>query len=220
MVWEYVFEPRHIRIWGHWIPNYAPQSNEAATSRYIMFSSVGNPAALSVDTETRKIALRYYKAIHFRCRLSPPDKLALPKARDLAPGSAWWWSRDPSLVSGSFAYVSGRIGDIVEIWLDNLNASNALLRPNSPRLDFSSPDCFQIIWRRDCGGHLFDRADTSVLCDAAPFHWHVLGSYPRSERILRIKCGQKQHAVGDVISRAGAFRCRLCGDRLGGSVEL
>lgn len=61
MVWEHVFEPRDVKIWGQWIHDYGPQSHSAAVSRYANRSLASSPAALSVDRQTRAIAFRYYR---------------------------------------------------------------------------------------------------------------------------------------------------------------
>lgn len=228
MIWEHAFEPRHVRIWGQWIRNYAPQSHDTATSRYVMRSSECNPAALSVDTETRAIALRVYKPIQFRCRLTENDELALLNAGDMRPGSRWWWWRDFSLVSESLAYFNRQAGDTMEIDFVDQNVHYIHLSPKSRALDFSSPDHFQILRMKGCS-HKFDRVVTSVLWPTARFRWHILGSLTtRSadsahiEAILRLKCDQERHGAGDfkVVSEAGAVRCRLCGKRLAWGIQL
>lgn len=221
MIWEHAFEPRHVRIWGQWIRNYAPQSHDAATSRYVIRSSERNPAALSVDTETRGIALRSYKPIQFRCRLTTTDELVLLNAGDIRPGSRWWWWRDFSLVSESLAYFNNRAGDTVEIDFVNQNAHYVHLSPKSRGLDFSSPDHFQVLRTMGCS-HTFDRVVTSVLWPTAPFRWHILGSLADVEAILRFKCDQERHGAGDfkVVCEAGAILCRLCGRRLAWGIQL
>lgn len=62
MVWEHAFERRHINIWGQCIPNYASRSNDAPTSRYVIKLSECNPVALSLDRETRAMALSSVEA--------------------------------------------------------------------------------------------------------------------------------------------------------------
>lgn len=222
MIWEYAFEPRHVRIWGQWIRNYAPQSHDAATSRYVIRSSECNPAALSVDAETRGIALRYYKPVQFRCHLTPTDELVLQKARDMR------WLHDVSLVSESLAYFNKRAGDTMEVDLVNKNAHYIHISPKSRGLDFSSPDHFQVLRMKGCC-HKFDRVVTSVLWPTARFRWHVLGSSTThcagsagTEAILRLACEQERHGAGDfkVVSEAGAIRCRLCGERLAWRIQL
>lgn len=228
MIWEHAFERRHVRIWGQWTPNYAPESNEAATSTYMIKSSTSNPAALAVDRETRAIALRFYKPIQFRCHLNPTDKLALLKARDVQPGSVWWWLHDLSLVSESLAYFNTRIGDTMTIDLVNQNAYYTQFSPKTAGLDFSSPDHFQVFRFKDCSYH-FDRIVTSGLCPTERIRWYVLGrSAARgddsadTEGLIRIKCEREQHSCGDVVSVSGAgvIRCRLCGNRLAWAIEL
>lgn len=228
MIWEHAFEPRHVRIWGQWIPNYAPQSHDAATSRYVIRSSESNPAALSVDTETRAIALRFYKPIQFRCRLTTRDELGLLNAGDMRPGSLWWWWQRFSLVSESLAYFNKQPGDSMKIDFVSQNVHCIHLSPKSRGLDFSSPDHFQILRIKGCR-HNFDRIVTSVLWPTARFRWHILGSLTTRcadsadiEAILRLKCEQERHGAGDfkVVSEAGAIRCRLCGKRLAWGIQL
>lgn len=177
MVWEHVFEPRYIRIWGQWVPNYAPQSNDAPTSRYVIRSSECNPAALSVDTETRAIALRFHRALQFRCRLTLRVKLALEKVSDDSLGSLWCYLRnlsDISLVSESLVYYSTRMGDTVAMDFVNPNAYYVCFPPKRCAVDFSSPNDFQILGMKGCR-HDFDRIVTSVLWPRAHFRWHILG---------------------------------------------
>lgn len=231
MVWEHAFEPRRIRIWGQWIPNYASRSNDAPTSRYVIKSSECNPAALSVDRETRAMAFRCYRPIQFRCRLTLGDRLALEKASDESPRSLWCYLRnvsDISLVAESLAYFSRRLGDTVDMDLVNRHAYYAYLLPNSRALDFSSSDHFQILRMKGCR-HDFDHVVTSVLWPTAYFHWHILGNLttgpPESaqiEAILRLRCDQERHGSGDfkIISESGAIRCRLCGKRLAWGIQL
>lgn len=228
MIWEHAFEPRHVRIWGQWIRNYAPQSHDAATSRYVIRSSECNPAALSVDTETRAITLRSYKSIQFRCRLTTKDQLVLLNDGDMRPGSLWGWWQDFSLVSESLAYFNKRAGDTMEIDFVNQNAHYIHLSPKSRGLDFSSPNHFQILRMKGCS-HNFDLAVTSVLWPTARFRWHILGSLTTRcadsadiEAILRLKCDQERHGAGDfkAVSDVGAIRCRLCGKRLAWGIQL
>lgn len=231
MIWEHAFEPRRIRISGHWIPNYAPQSRDASNSRYVIKSSECNPAALSVHRETRAMALRYYRPLQFRCRLTLRDRLALEKASDEGPGSLWCYVRnvsDISLVAGSLAYFSRRIGDTVDMDLVNRHAYYTYLSTNSRALDFSSSDHFQILRVKGCR-HDFNYVVTSVLWPTAHFRWHVLGSLtkdpPKSakfEAILRLRCDQGRHGSVDfkIISESGAIRCRLCGKRLAWAIQL
>lgn len=225
MVWEHAFEPRQVRISGQWIPNYSPQSNDAPTSRYVIRSSECNPAALSVDRETRAMALRSYSAIQFRCRLPLGDKSALEKASDENPESLWCHLRnvsDISLVAESLIYFSGSIGDTVAMVLANHHAYYVCLPPKGHALDSSSSDHFQILrmkgWKHD-----FDHIVTSVLWPTVHFRWHILGKLKtappdsaRIEAILCLRCDQERHGSGDfkIMSESGAIRCRLCGERL------
>lgn len=231
MIWEHSFEPRHVRIWGQWIPNYAPQSKHATTSRYAIRSSARNPVALSVDTRSRAVALRHYEAIQFRCQLTFNDQQALVNAHDLRPGTLWWYLRDSShlsLVSESLAYFNTKIGDTVDINLVNHNAYHVSPSPNSHALDFSSPDHFQILRMKGCR-YDFDRAVTSVLWPEARLRWHILGTLTNHcansedcEAILQLRCAQARHGSGDfkVVSETGAIRCRLCGRRLAWGFQL
>lgn len=145
MIWEHAFEPRQVRLWGQWIPNYLSQSNDAATSRYVIRSSVCNPAALSVDSETRGIGLRFYRPIQFRCDLNLAEVLALRRARHPNAASSQCWLWDISLVSDSLAFFNARVGDTMTIDLANQNAYHVRLSPKSIGLDFSFPEDFQLL---------------------------------------------------------------------------
>lgn len=218
MVWEHAFERRHIRIWGQCILNHASRSNDAPTSRYVIKLSECNPAAVSVDRDTRAIALRYYRPMQFRCRLSLGDRLALERASDESPGSLWCYLRnasDISLVADSLAYCSRRIGDTVAMHLVNGHTYYAYLSPNSRALDFSSSDHLQILRMTGCG-HDSERVATSVLWPTAHFRWHILGNLttgpPESaefEAILRLRCDEERHGSDDfkIITVSGAIRC-------------
>lgn len=122
MICEHAFEPRHVKIWGQWIPNYKPGSHYAENSRYAIKSPVRNLAALSVNAATRAIALRFYRPMQFRCRLTIADKAVLKIIHNVASGPSTRWFEVPLLVSDSLAYFNTQIGDTVHVDLANENA--------------------------------------------------------------------------------------------------
>lgn len=224
IIWEHAFEHRRVRIWGQWIPNYLPHSADAPTSRYVIRSSACNPPALSVNSETRAIALRFYQPIQFRCRLSQSDKLALQRSRK--PNAASWqyslW--DLSLVSDSLAFINANVGDIMDIDLVNDSAYHARVFPESIALDFSFPETFQLLRLKRRRRHHTDRVVTSVLWHALRFRWHVVGylvvPFVGLERILRINCREDCHDFNEVVPKTDAILCRLCGKRLAWALQV
>lgn len=220
MIWEHVFESRQVRIWGQWIPNYLPESNEAPTSRYVIRSSTRNPAALSVSRETRQIALQFYKAIQFRYLLTVPEKLALQRARHPDSASFQHALRDMVLVSDSLAFFSARAGDTVHYAFANENPYHACVSYKRISLDFSFPENFQILRLREPSDEP-DRVVTSSFWGTLRFRWHVVGQLRAPlfgtecpEYVLRIRCEEDRHELEELVPERGAGLCRLCGERL------
>lgn len=222
MIWEHVFELRRVRIWGQWVPNYLPHSGDAATSRYVIRSSACNPAALSVNTETRAIALQFYKPIQFRCHLSQTDKLALQRSR-IPNTASFQYSWDLSLVSDSLAFFNAKVGDTMDIDLANDNAYHARIYPKSIALDFSFPESFQLL-RLKRRRRQTDRVVTSVLWHTLRFRWHIVGHlvipFASLERILRINCKEDFHNFNEVVPKSDVILCRLCGKRLARALQV
>jgi hypothetical protein len=226
MIWEHAFERRHVRIWGQWIPNYLPQSTDAPTSRYVIRSSACNPPALSVNSETRGIALRFFRPIQFRHHLSLAEEIAPHGARHANAASFQYWLGDFSLVSDSLAFFNARVGDTMTIELANERAYHIHLSPKGIDLDFSVSESYQLL-RLKRGSHHTDHVVTSSLWQTLRFRWHIVGHLRTSgastagrEGIVRIKCEENRHDWNKVIPKTGAILCRLCGERLAWTLEV
>lgn len=222
IIWERAFQPREVRIWGQWIPNYLPQSNNAPTSRYVIKSSIRNPAALSVNRETREIALQFYKTIQFRYLLTVPEKLALQQARHPDATSFRHSLRDICLASDSLAFFSAPIGYTLRVDLANEYAYRACVSYKRIGLNFSFPENFQILRLRE-PSHETDRVVTSSAWQTLRFRWHVVGHLRTPlvgtdchEAVLRIRCEDNRHDLDEIISegKTQTLLCRLCGKRL------